>query len=229
MRTHQRSKFNKLTLFGLTSIVLLSACTTNPYTGKTELSKTAVGGVIGSTIGAGVGAIIGETTSAKTRTAALIGAGIGALTGAGVGAYMDNQETKLRQRLQSSGVSVTRQGPNIILNMPSNVTFATGESDIKPHFYEVLNSVGIVLAEFNQTIVDVDGHTDNVGSDSSNLELSRRRARSVAEYLASRKVDPRRLSMQGFGESRPLAPNQSNQGRSQNRRVEIRIAPLTAS
>jgi len=208
--------------------LFVTACSTNPYTGEQEVSKTAVGGLLGAAVGAGAGAIIGETTSAKTRTAALIGAGVGALAGAGIGAYMDNQEAKLRQRLQSSGVSVTRRGDEIILNMPGNVTFDTAQSAIKPQFYEVLNSVGLVLNEFNRTIVDVDGHTDNVGSDSSNFELSRLRARSVAEYLASRQVDPRRLSMRGFGEAQPMASNASASGRSQNRRVEIRITPLTA-
>ena len=208
--------------------LFVTACSTNPYTGEQEVSKTAVGGLLGAAVGAGAGAIIGETTSAKTRTAALIGAGVGALAGAGIGAYMDNQEAKLRQRLQSSGVSVTRRGDEIILNMPGNVTFDTAQSAIKPQFYEVLNSVGLVLNEFNRTIVDVDGHTDNVGSDSSNFVLSRLRARSVAEYLASRQVDPRRLSMRGFGEAQPMASNASASGRSQNRRVEIRITPLTA-
>ena len=225
-------KYNlKLTPNFSVAVIALSlfagACTTNPYTGESEVSNTAVGGLIGAAVGAGAGAIIGETTSVKTRTAVLIGAGVGALAGGGVGLYMDNQEAKLRQRLQASGVSVTRRGNEIILNMPGNVTFDTAQSAIKPNFYQVLNSVGLVLNEFNRTIVDVDGHTDNVGSDSSNVDLSRRRARSVAEYLASRKIDPRRLSMSGFGESRPIASNASSTGRSQNRRVEIRIAPLT--
>ncbi len=217
----------KTTTIVATLGLFLAACTTNPYTGEQEVSKVAVGGLIGAAVGAGAGAIIGETTSAKTRTAALIGAGVGALAGAGVGAYMDNQESRLRERLRSSGVSVTRRGQEIILNMPGNVTFDTAQSAIKPNFYEVLNSVGLVLNEFNRTIVDVDGHTDNVGSDNSNLELSRRRARSVAEYLASRQIDPRRLSMRGFGEARPIATNATASGRSQNRRVEIRIVPLT--
>jgi len=221
-------KYLKTTTAIATLGLFLTACSTNPYTGEQEVSKTAVGGLIGAAVGAGAGAIIGETTSAKTRTAALIGAGVGALAGAGIGAYMDNQEAKLRQRLQSSGVSVTRRGNEIILNMPGNVTFDTGKSAIKPNFYEVLNSVALVLNEFNRSIVDVDGHTDNVGSNSSNFELSRLRARSVAEYLASRQVDPRRLSMRGFGEDQPIASNASANGRSQNRRVELRIAPLTA-
>ncbi len=207
--------------------LFLTACTTNPYTGEQEISKAAVGGLIGAAVGAGTGALIGETTSAKTRTAALIGAGVGALAGAGVGAYMDNQEARLRQRLRASGVSVTRRGDEIILNMPGNVTFDTAQSAIKPNFYEVLNSVGLVLSEFNRSIVDVNGYTDNVGSDNSNYELSRRRARSVAEYLASRQIDPRRISMRGFGETQPIATNATASGRSQNRRVEIRISPLT--
>ncbi len=222
------SKNHILSSGALAVTILLAACTTNPYTGEQEVSKTAVGGVIGAAVGAGAGAIIGGTTSAKTRTAALIGAGVGALTGAGIGAYMDNQEAQLRKRLQRSGVSVTRQGNHIILNMPGNVTFDTGRAEIRGQFYDVLNSVALVLNEYNRTIVDVDGHTDNVGSDASNQELSERRARSVAEYLASRNVDPRRLSMRGFGESRPIASNATAQGRSQNRRVEIRIAPLTS-
>lgn len=220
---------NLKTIAAITILGLgVTACTTNPYTGEQQISKTAAGSLIGAAVGAGAGAIIGETTSAKTRTAALIGAGVGALTGGGIGLYMDNQESKLRQRLRASGVSVTRRGNEIILNMPGNVTFDTGRSDIKPNFYEVLNAVALVLNEFNRTIVDVDGHTDNVGSDSANYELSRRRARAVAEYLASQRVDPRRLSMRGFGEARPIASNASSTGRSQNRRVEIRIAPLTA-
>jgi outer membrane protein OmpA-like peptidoglycan-associated protein len=213
----------------IAATLLLAACTTNPYTGEQQVSKTAVGSVLGAAVGAGAGAIIGGTTSAKTRTAVLIGAGVGALTGAGVGAYMDNQETKLRRRLQASGVSVTRNGHEIILNMPGNVTFDTAQSAIKPQFYEVLNSVAIVLNEYNRTIIDVDGHTDNVGSNSSNLDLSQRRARSVAEYLASRQIDPRRLSLRGFGEDRPIASNASARGRSQNRRVEIRITPILAN
>jgi len=215
-----------------TAVVSLSlfvtGCATDPYTGESKISNTAIGGLVGAAVGAGAGAIIGETTSAKTRTAVLIGAGVGALAGGGVGLYMDNQESKMRERLQASGVSVTRRGNEIILNMPGNVTFDTGQSAIKPNFYRVLNSVGLVLNEFNRTIVDVDGHTDNVGSDSSNVDLSRRRARSVAEYLASQRVDSRRLSMSGFGESRPIASNANAPGRSQNRRVEIRITPLTS-
>ena len=164
-----------------------------------------------------------------TRTRVLIGAGVGALAGAGVGYYMDRQEAKLRDRLQSTGVSVTRQGDNIILNMPSNITFGVDQSDIRPNFYEVLNSVAIVLDEFDKTLVDVMGHTDSTGSAEYNIDLSLRRASSVGQYLVSQGVDGRRLLVKGFGEERPIADNSTEAGRAANRRVEIQISPLRAT
>jgi outer membrane protein OmpA-like peptidoglycan-associated protein len=206
---------------------LITACSTDPYTGEQKISNTAIGAGTGALLGTAAGALLGSTTNIKTRKAMLVGAGIGALAGGGVGLYMDNQEAKLRQRLEGSGVSVTRQGENIILNMPSNITFATDQSDIRPAFYDVLNSVAIVLREFNQTLVDVNGHTDSDGSDEHNEELSSRRANSVAEYLVSQQLDSRRFSVQGFGETQPIASNASASGKAQNRRVEIQIVPLT--
>jgi outer membrane protein OmpA-like peptidoglycan-associated protein len=206
---------------------LITACSTDPFTGEQKVSNTAIGAGTGALLGTAAGALLGTTTNVKTRKAMLIGAGIGALAGGGVGLYMDNQEAKLRDRLEGSGVSVTRNGNNIILNMPSNITFATDQSDIKPNFYEVLNSVAIVLREFNQTLVDVNGHTDSDGSDEYNDDLSSRRANSVAEYLVSQQLDSQRFSVQGFGESQPIASNASASGKAQNRRVEIQIVPLT--
>ena len=206
---------------------LISACSTDPFTGEQKVSNTAIGAGTGALLGTAAGALLGATTNVKTRKAMLIGGGLGALAGGGVGLYMDNQETKLRQRLEGSGVSVTRNGDNIILNMPSNITFASDQSDIKPNFYEVLNSVAIVLKEFNQTLVDVNGHTDSDGSDAYNEELSSRRANAVAQYLVSQQLDGQRFSVQGFGESQPIASNASASGKAQNRRVEIQIVPLT--
>ena len=206
---------------------MLAACSTDPYTGEQKLSNTALGAGTGALLGTAAGAIIGGTTGVKTRKAMLIGAGVGALAGGGVGLYMDNQESKLRQRLEGSGVSVTRRGDSIILNMPSNITFATDQSDIKPHFYEVLNSVAIVLREFNQTLVDVNGFTDSDGSEEYNMDLSQRRANSVAQYLISQQLDGNRFEVQGMGESQPVASNASFNGKAQNRRVEIEIVPLT--
>lgn len=206
---------------------VITACSTDPYTGEQKASNTAIGAGTGALLGGAAGALLGATTKLKTGNTALIGAGLGALAGGGVGLYMDNQETKLRQRLEGSGVSVTRQGDNIILNMPSNITFASDQSDIKPNFYEVLNSVALVLKEFNQTLVDVNGHTDSDGSDQYNEELSSRRANAVAQYLVSQQLDSQRFSVQGMGESQPIASNASASGKAQNRRVEIQIVPLT--
>lgn len=209
------------------SALLLAACSTDPYTGEQKISNTAIGATTGAVIGGVGGAILGKTTSLKTRKAALVGAGIGALAGGGVGLYMDNQEAKLRRRLEGTGVSVTRDGDSIILNMPSNITFATDQDSIKPNFYETLNSVAIVLREFNQSLVDVKGHTDSDGADDYNMDLSQRRAESVAEYLTSQGLNPERFEVRGYGESQPVASNASARGKQQNRRVEIEIVPLT--
>ncbi len=204
-------------------IFLMEGCTTDPFTGEQKMSKTAWGSIIGAAGGAAVGAAV----SKDKRKGALIGAGIGGLTGAGVGYYMDQQEAKLRQKLQGTGVSVTRQGDNIILNMPGNITFQTNSADINANFYNVLNSVVLVLNEFNKTLIDVYGHTDSTGSDAINQPLSERRASSVGQYLISQGIDSRRVATQGFGKTRPIASNDTPEGRSQNRRVELMLVPLT--
>ena len=136
---------------------LLAGCSTDPFTGEQKISNTAVGVGAGAGVGAIAGAIIGSAVSADARKAALIGAGIGALTGGGIGLYMDNQEAKLRQRLAGTGVSVTRVGDSIVLNMPSNITFDTNKADVKPQFYNTLNSVSLVFKEFKQTLINVTG------------------------------------------------------------------------
>lgn len=201
----------------------LGACTTDPYTGQQKLSNTAGGAALGALAGAGLGTLAGG----DDRRNALIGAGIGALAGGAIGGYMDQQEAQLRAQLQGTGVSVTRQGDYIILNMPSNITFATDQDSIQPGFYGTLNSVAIVLQKYNRTIVDVYGHTDSSGDDNYNLNLSQRRAMSVANYLGAQGVDSRRFSILGLGESQPIASNATPEGRAQNRRVEIRLAPIT--
>ncbi|MEM7426510.1 MAG: OmpA family protein [Pseudomonadota bacterium] len=203
--------------------LLLGACSTSPFTGEEKISNTAIGTGAGAVAGATAGILIDGS-----RKAALIGAGIGALTGGSIGLYMDKQEADLRNRLRDSGVSVTRVGNDIILNMPSNITFDVNRSEIKPQFYEVLNSVAIVLNEYNQSLVDITGHTDSDGSDGYNQELSEKRAASVSRYLVTQLVDGRRLETRGAGETQPVAPNTTQAGKAQNRRVEIKIVPLTA-
>jgi outer membrane protein OmpA-like peptidoglycan-associated protein len=216
-----------LVIAATASAFLLTACTSNPYTGDQQVSKGLIGAGTGAALGAVAGAIIGKTTSVKTRKATLIGAGLGALAGGGVGVYMDNQEAKLRQRLQNSGVSVTRRGDQIVLNMPSNITFDSDQAEVKSQFYDTLNSVALVFQEFDQTLIDVTGHTDSDGSDDYNFDLSRRRAASVARYLTEQQVNPNRFSVDGRGEREPIASNASTRGKQQNRRVEIIIQPLT--
>lgn len=208
----------------------LAACQTqDPYTGEQKTSKATYGALGGAVIGALGGALIGGGDSTDRRQRAMIGAGVGALAGGGIGYYMDKQEAELTQRLRASGVSVTRVGNDIILNMPGNVTFATNSSDINAQFYDVLNSVAIVLKEYDKTLIDVTGHTDSTGSDQYNLELSQKRAQSVAAYLIGQSVDSRRFYVVGAGEAQPIATNDTPQGREQNRRVEIRLSPLTTS
>ncbi len=209
------------------SLVLASCSAVDPYTGEEKTSTATKGAIFGALGGALIGALTNTSSGEQAAKNALIGAGIGALAGGSVGYYMDQQEAKLRQRLQGSGVSVTRSGDNIILNMPGNVTFATDSADISSSFYRVLDDVALVFDEFDKTYVNVDGHTDNTGSDAYNMDLSQRRSGSVAAYLVSRDIMPQRLIVHGYGESRPIVGNDTPQGRQMNRRVELQISPLT--
>lgn len=207
----------------------LVACqsSTDPLTGRPSGTNTAGGIALGAMAGAVTGLLVAKDKSGgDKRKAALIGAGIGALVGGGVGSYMDRQEAELRAQLEASGVTVSRAGDQIILNMPGNITFATDQAQLAPDFYGVLDSVAIVLNKYPQTLLDIDGHTDNTGSPQYNQTLSEQRAISVGQYLSSRNVDPRRLLIVGFGEARPIASNDDEVGRALNRRVEIRISPL---
>lgn len=215
----------KIILSALAATFLSACTTTDPYTGEQKMSNTAGGAMIGAGLGAVTGLLVG-TDARSRRNGALIGAGIGALGGGLVGNYMDSQESELRAQLQGTGVSVTRNGDSIILNMPSNITFPTDQSAVLAGFYPTLNSVAIVLKKFNKTLIDVNGHTDSTGSHQHNQVLSEDRATSVANYLASQGVDTRRMSAVGFAETQPIASNATPAGRAQNRRVEIMISPL---
>ena len=208
------------------SVLLTSCMTYDPYTGEKEVSKTTKGAAVGAGVGAVIGLITGDSSSERKRRAIQLGAA-GGIVGGGVGNYMDRQEAKLRAQLQGTGVSVTRSGDNIILNMPGNVTFQTNSADINASFYPVLNSVAVVLKEFDKTVVDVAGHADSTGPDDKNLELSQRRAGSVSSYMAAQAINTQRLITVGYGETRPIATNDTSEGRQQNRRVEITLVPVT--
>jgi outer membrane protein OmpA-like peptidoglycan-associated protein len=205
---------------------LLGGCET--FTGAPNDPHRAQQGAL---IGAGIGVVAGLLTGSdavERRQHALIGAGIGALAGAGIGAYQDRQEAELRKRMADTGVDVVRQGDNIVLSVPGNVTFASGSAELAPDFYPVLDNIASTLGEYRQTMVEVAGHTDDVGDDQSNQVLSERRAAAVASYLESRGVMQERIMIVGAGEVHPIASNDTEAGRAENRRVEITIVPVKA-
>lgn len=206
------------------AMAVTSACVTDPVTGEKRISKTAIGGLGGALGGYLLGDIVGGRND---RTAKIIGAGIGGIAGAGIGNYMDRQERELRQRTAGTDIEVTRQGDDLLLNMPSGITFATDSASIQPQFRTTLDQVAQVLADYNQTYVDVYGHTDSTGSDSYNLTLSQRRADAVADYLSTRGVARARMGTRGFGETQPVADNTTEAGRAENRRVEIKVVPIS--
>lgn len=200
-----------------------AACVTDPETGERRLSRTAIGAGAGAVGGYLLGDLIGGR---RDRTERIIGTGVGALAGGAIGAYMDRQERELRERTTGTGVGIERQGDQLVLTMPSNITFAVDRYNVQPRFEPTLNEVAEVLRDYPQTLIDVYGHTDSTGSDAYNQTLSENRARSVASYLEARGVSGARLATRGFGETQPIADNATEEGRAANRRVEIRVVPL---
>ena len=214
-----------LTALGLSAaIVTTAACTTDPYTGQRTINRTAVGAVLG----AGAGYLLGDVLGGRSdRAERIIGAGIGAVAGGAIGNYMDRQERDLRRQTAGTGVDVIRQGDDLLLRMPSGITFDHDRSDIKPQFRATLDEVAATLNTYNQTYVDVLGHTDSTGTDQYNQALSERRAQAVASYLSARGVNPARMATRGFGESQLLVnPETSEADRAANRRVEIKVVPF---
>ncbi|HWW64550.1 MAG TPA: OmpA family protein [Sphingomonadaceae bacterium] len=208
------------------AIALLAAtgCTTDPQTGQRHLSKAAIGALAGAALGTGTGALVGGR---HNRTEMIVGAGIGAIAGGAIGGYMDRQEQELRAKTAGTDIDVIRQGDDIVLNMPAGITFATNSYEIQPRFKQTLDKVADTLAQYNQTYIDVYGHTDSTGNDAINQPLSENRAAAVATYLESRGVQRARVGTQGFGSTRPIASNDTAEGRQANRRVEIKIVPVT--
>jgi outer membrane protein OmpA-like peptidoglycan-associated protein len=199
-----------------------------PQSGMPRMgTRTTTGAIVGAGAGALLGYLTNTNKSEEGRTNALIGAGIGALAGGAIGNYMDRQQARLQQQLAGTGVDVVRQGNNIVLDMPSDITFAYDRSDLQPQFYPVLDQIAATLNQYPATYVDVVGHADARGTDEYNLALSQRRAGSVAAYLTSRNVLGDRLFVAGQGERQPIASNDTEAGRAQNRRVEIILRPHT--
>ncbi|WP_075182429.1 OmpA family lipoprotein [Pantoea sp. 1.19] len=208
----------------LCGTLALSGCTTNPYTGESEAGKSGIGAGLGAALGAGVGVL---SSSKKDRgKGALIGAAAGAALGGGAGYYMDVQEAKLRDKMKGTGVSVTRQGDNIVLNMPNNVTFDSSSSTLKPAGANTLTGVAMVLKEYPKTAVNVLGYTDSTGGQALNQRLSQQRADGVASALITQGVAANRIRTGGMGPANPIASNATEDGKAQNRRVEITLSPL---
>ncbi|AHE55862.1 OmpA family protein [Sphingomonas sanxanigenens] len=211
------------TAAALAALLGTSGCITDPVTGEKRVSKAAIGGAAGVVGGYFLGDLIGGRGD---RTEKILGAGIGGIAGAAIGSYMDKQEQELRRKTAGTDVEVTRDGDNLILNMPSGITFGYDSAAIQPQFRKTLDDVAGTLASYEKTYVDVYGHTDSDGSDAYNQGLSERRAKSVADYLSSHGVSSARLATQGFGESQPIADNATPEGKAANRRVEIKVVPI---
>jgi len=218
-----------VTALSLASITMLNGCTTyDAYTGEEKTSNTAIGAGIGAGSALVISYLANKDKNAGERNRRLLrDAGIGAIVGGGVGYYMDSQEAKLRKQLRGTGVSVVRDGDNINLVMPGNITFASNGRNLKSDFYEVLNSVALVLEEFEKTIIVVAGYTDSQGSEAYNQQLSEDRAKAVADYLKTKKITSARFEIVGFGEKNPIADNSTAEGRAMNRRVELTLLPIT--
>ena len=209
------------------TVTLLGGCAS--YTGQTndpnDPNRTRTGALIGAGIGAVAGLLSGSDATER-RQRALVGAGIGGLAGGSIGAYQDRQEAELRRQTAGTGIDVSRDGDVIKLNLPDGVTFDFGKAELKPQFYTALNNVASTLREYNQTIVEVSGHTDSIGSEAVNQRLSEQRAASVGNYLIGQGLQRERFEIVGMGKCYPVASNDTDAGRALNRRVEIRVLPV---
>ncbi|MGY0798511.1 OmpA family protein [Lysobacter sp. A286] len=227
----------KIVLAVAMTTALLGGCATggggyygqpqDPYAQQTDPSndRTKKGAIIGAVAGAVAGLLSGGDATER-RQRALVGAGVGGLAGGAIGNYQDRQERALRDQMAGTGVDIVRQGDNITLSMPDNITFGFDSSSLQAQFYPVLNNLAGTLTQYNQTIIEVAGHTDSKGTDAYNQQLSVRRADAVGDYLMARGVIRDRFIITGAGESRPVASNDTDSGRAQNRRVEITLVPL---
>lgn len=211
----------------LAASLSLAGCAT--YTGQTtdpdDPNRTRTGALIGAGIGAVAGLLSGDDATER-RQRAMIGAGVGAIAGGAVGVYQDRQEAELRRSLDGTGVDVVRDGDNITLSMPGAITFGFDSAEVQPRFLPVLDTLSDTLNEYNQTVIEIAGHTDSTGSPEYNQGLSERRAAAADSYLGNRGVLRDRTMVVGAGQAHPIASNATESGRAQNRRVEITLVPI---
>ena len=213
----------------MTAIAVVAAFgTTGCATGIGGDNITSTEGIVGAGAGGVLGYVLGDILGGRNdRTAKIIGAGVGAVAGGAIGAYIDRQEDELRRKTEGTGVDVIRQGDELLLRIPSNLTFPVDSYTIQPAFQATLDDLAQTMADYDSTYIDVLGHTDSTGSDSYNQTLSERRANAVSQYLSSRGVNQARIATRGYGEMQPIASNETADGRAQNRRVEIKVVPVT--
>jgi outer membrane protein OmpA-like peptidoglycan-associated protein len=207
-------------LAAVISSIVLCGCATQDQKATTSHENTAKGAGIGAIAGAMLGAAVNHDNRVK---GAAIGAALGGATGAAVGYHKDKQEAELREKLKDSGVDVKAEGDTIKIVLPGSISFDSGSSSLRPTFYDNLQKVAASLNQYPDTKVLVGGYTDNKGSEQVNNKLSLDRANSVAAYLTSQGIAASRLQTAGFGSRFPVADNNNNMGRSENRRVEIKI------
>lgn len=211
---------------GLSSALVLGGCVTNPETGEKRIARPAATAAAGAGAGALLGALLGGRNN---RAEVLIGAGVGAIAGGAVGGYMDKQARELKERTAGSGIEVEQRGDEIAIKLPSGIAFDTNQASVRPDMRPALDQVAKTLASYQSTFIDVTGHTDSTGGDAINQPLSERRASAVADYLQYQGVQRARMATRGYGAQMPVATNDSEAGRAQNRRVEIRLSPVTQS
>ncbi|OYX78288.1 MAG: hypothetical protein B7Y82_03380 [Sphingomonadales bacterium 32-65-25] len=217
---------NVFMITALSGALALGGCVTDPETGDRRISRPAGTAAAGAGAGALLGALLGGRNN---RAEVLIGAGVGAIAGGAVGSYMDRQARELKQRTAGSGIEVEQRGDEIAIKLPSGIAFDTNESSVRPDMRPALDQVAKTLASYQSTFIDVTGHTDSTGGDAINQPLSDRRASAVADYLQYQGVQRARMATRGYGAQMPVATNDTDAGRAQNRRVEIRLSPVTQS
>ena len=217
---------NVIMIAALSGALALGGCVTDPETGDRRISRPAGTAAAGAGAGALLGALLGGRNN---RAEVLIGAGVGAIAGGAVGSYMDKQARELKQRTAGSGIEVEQRGDEIAIKLPSGIAFDTNESSVRPDMRPALDQVAKTLASYQSTFIDVTGHTDSTGGDAINQPLSDRRASAVADYLQYQGVQRARMATRGYGAQMPVATNDTDAGRAQNRRVEIRLSPVTQS
>ncbi len=211
----------RITILSIVSLFLLSSCATS--------NKTQKGAAYGAGGGAIAGAIIGQLIGRDaegTLIGAAIGAAVGGAAGAGIGNMMDNQERDMRQALaDSEAAAVRREGNLLAITLRGDITFDHDSAIVRPGLYSEIERIANVMRDYPDTLIRVEGHTDSTGSEQYNLELSARRAVAVKDLIIQKGVVSSRVETVTFGETRPIATNETEAGRQMNRRVEIKIAP----